>query len=186
MTRYLMAIALAASVSTTASGQTVLGDVRGDFSSTDFAYCLRIPDGHAAKGTADDHAFNLILGGPGAGLVVFQARRGDAQLDVPRLVDHRVGVRLRDQSEGQRAGRPTAVSMYDISFPNFKDGKVEGVKYTYYDKRWSRQREEIVILYVRPGRQIVYEFVLFSTPKRLSQDRKVFDAILRSFRAAPC
>ena len=131
-----MAIALAASVSTTASGQTVLGDVRGD----------RIPDGHAAKGTADDHAFNLILGGPGAGLVVLQARRGDAQLDVQRLVDHRIGVRLRDQSEGQRAGRPTAVAMYDINLPNFKDGKVEGVKYAYYDKRWSRQREEIVIL----------------------------------------
>ena len=120
MTRYLMAIALAASVSTTASGQTVLGDVRGD----------RIPDGHAAKGTADDHAFNLILGGPGAGLVVL----------------HRIGVRLSDQSEGQRAGRPTAVAMYDINLPNFKDGKVEGVKYAYYDKRWSRQREEIVIL----------------------------------------
>jgi hypothetical protein len=64
MTRYLLAIALAASVSTPASGQTGLGDVRGDFSSTAFAYCLRIPDGHAAKGTADDHAFNLILGGP--------------------------------------------------------------------------------------------------------------------------
>lgn len=181
-----MALALAASVSTTAIGQIVLGDVRGDFSSADFEYCLRIPDGRVAKGSPDDHAFNLILGEPGTGLIFFQAGYRDPQLDIHQLMDRRIGVRLRDQSEGNGAGKPTSVSMYGVNLPNFKDGDVEGVKYAYYDKRWNRRREEIVILYARPGRQVLYEFVLFSTPERLPQDRKVFDAILRSFRVAPC
>jgi hypothetical protein len=116
----------------------------------------------------------------------FQAGYRDAQLDLHQLMDRRIGLRARDQSESNGGGKPTAVSMYGVNLPNFKDGDVEGVRFAYFDKRWNRQREEIVILYARSGRQFLYEFSFSSTPERMPQDRKVFDAILRSFRIAPC
>jgi len=194
MIRYLIPVFFV--LATTTGEATEFDNVTGYFTSPSNRYCLRIPEELVALRTPGEDAFNLKLGESGSGLIFFQglpdskvllnARYGKGPLSTRQLIDHRIGVRVRAQSEGNGSGKPTAISIFPADLPNAKNGYIEGVQFTYPDKRWNVQREEVVVFYVSFGKDFVYEFILFSTSERLSKDMKTFESILHSFQDKGC